>query len=77
MILSKTSSPKNFIIDFGLIVKFICRTIGMFEQNNIGVRCEHPLVKTIASLRALDAAVNPILLAVEAISKFLEGQFTE
>ena len=45
----------------------------MFEQNNIGVRCEHPLVSTIASLRAHDAVVNPILSAIEVISKFLEG----
>ena len=49
------------------------RTIGMFEQNNIGVRCDHPIVGTIASLVAHEAAVNSILSAVEVISNFLEG----
>jgi hypothetical protein len=49
------------------------RTIGMFEQNNIGVRCEHPLAVFCNSLEPHSAMVSPLLAAVEKISQYLEG----
>lgn len=45
----------------------------MFEQNNIGVRCEHPLAVVSTSLEPHGAMVTPLLAAVEKISQYLEG----
>lgn len=49
------------------------RTIGMFEQNNIGVRCDHPLATAAFALTPFSEHVTPILSAAEMISQYLEG----
>ena len=51
------------------------RTIGMFEQNNIGVRCQHPLAVTSLSLTPNSDQAVPILNAVKMIVDHLEGQY--
>ena len=46
----------------------------MFEQNNIGVRCEHPLAAVASSLHPSSELVPLILHSAEAISNSLEGK---
>ena len=53
--------------------QLIYRTIGMFEQNNIGVRCDHPLATVALALTPFSEFVAPILSAAEMISQYLEG----
>ena len=50
------------------------RTIGMFEQNNIGVRCDHPLATAAYALAPYSEHVTPLLSAAEMISQYLEGK---
>ena len=45
----------------------------MFEQNNIGVRCEHPVAAIASTLTPNNQLIAPILSAAEAISQSLEG----
>lgn len=52
----------------------IYRTIGMFEQNNIGVRSQNPLAATASSLIPNTDLVGSILTAAETISEYLDGK---
>lgn len=52
--------------------EYVARTIGMFEQNNVGVRLENPLIAFMRALTADSPALMHIVLAVERISSRLE-----
>ena len=49
------------------------RTIGMFEQNNVGVRRDSPIAALVARLAPGDAACAPLLEAAELIEQSLNG----
>ena len=66
-------SPPDFQLRFDLFMDRFLRTIGMFEQNNIGVRCEHPIASIASTIAPHSTFVAPILSAAEAISLYLEG----
>ena len=57
-----------------LTAEYMARTIGMFEQNNIGVRCTHPLTDAAASLYPHTSFVAPFLAGAEKISAYLDGK---
>ena len=57
-----------------LTAEYMARTIGMFEQNNIGVRCTHPLTVAAASLYPHTSFVAPFLAGAEKISAYLDGE---
>ena len=57
-----------------LTAEYMARTIGMFEQNNIGVRCTHPLTVAATSLYPHTPFVAPFLAGAEKISAYLEGE---
>lgn len=58
-----------------LSAEYFARTIGMFEQNNIGVRCSHPLAAAVAGLQPHGALVGPLLAGAERVAAYLEGAF--
>lgn len=50
----------------------------MFEQNNIGVRCSHPIAATIASLvpHKDSKLAKAILAGAEKIVEHMDGEYT-
>ena len=56
-----------------LCLLIFCRTIGMFEQNNVGVRLENPLLSYAKSLREDSPGLSHFVAAVERIVASLEG----
>ena len=46
----------------------------MFEQNNIGVRCQHPLAVACLSLVPHSDQTSSLLDAVKTIADHLEGK---
>ena len=52
---------------------FLSRTIGMFEQNNVGIRLPSPLSKKIESLRPDSPDLDAYLHLIEQIALSLEG----
>ncbi len=61
---------KHFLF---LFFHVFIRTIGMFEQNNVGVILTHPSAVVVQTLEPHDPLVVNILVAVEEISRQLEG----
>jgi hypothetical protein len=57
-----------------LSAEYMARTIGMFEQNNIGVRCTHPLTSAATTLHPHSPLVASFLNGAEKISQSLEGK---
>ncbi len=53
--------------------EYIARTIGMFEQNNVGVRLRSPLALLVESLQPGDARIAAILSDTKEIVSKIEG----
>lgn len=50
------------------------RTIGMFEQNNVGVRLRNPVAEFVSTLENDDPRINDVLDVVNNIRADIESQ---
>lgn len=53
---------------------FICRTIGMFEQNNIGVRLTNPITQFIEGLEEGDLRIPEVREQVEFVYDMIDDE---
>mmetsp|Transcript_16855 Transcript_16855/g.25350 ORF Transcript_16855/g.25350 Transcript_16855/m.25350 type:complete len:468 (-) Transcript_16855:7-1410(-) len=57
-----------------LSAEYMARTIGMFEQNNVGVRLSNPLVEYIECLDKESPAVKEVLMSANLIASCIEAE---
>lgn len=56
-----------------LTQEYLSRSIGMFEQNNVGIRLDNPLIEVFSSLATDNPGVEQLLALVQAVADAVEG----
>jgi hypothetical protein len=73
-LLSEALSLRERELDDVLTAEFMSRTIGMFEQNNVGIRLENPVVPYLKSLTTGTREVKELAGITRTIIDLMDGK---